>query len=163
MSRRRRGEIFFAESTLRVALRPRWGFRFNPFPMPGPDPSRNLSPSINPSRGELPILQATIDLIKWFVPLLNGLPRDQKFALGDRIINNLYAVLEGLVAARYGRDKLPLLEPIAARLDLLRIQTRLLHDFKLIDIRRYEHASRLLETVGRQLTGWLQQQRRQPA
>ena len=32
---------------------------------------------------------------------------------------NLSEVLEGLVAARYGREKLPLLEPVAARLDLL--------------------------------------------
>ena len=27
-----------------------------------------------PSRGELPIIQATMDLIQWFVPLLNRLP-----------------------------------------------------------------------------------------
>jgi len=129
--------------------------------LPVPDSANR---SANPSRGELPILQATTDLIKWFVPLLNKLPRDQKFALGDRIITNLYALLEALVAARWSRDKLPLLEPAAARLDLLRIQTRLLHDFELIDTRRYEHASRLLEAVARQLSGWLQQQqRRQPA
>ena len=138
-----------------------------PFPLAAPTPpdrstgsASASSPSLNPSRGELPILQATTDLIKWFVPLLNGLPRDQKFALGDRIISNLYAVLEALVAARWSRDKLPLLEPTAARIDLLRIQTRLLHDFQLIDTRRYEHASRLLEAVSRQLSGWLQQQQR---
>jgi hypothetical protein len=121
------------------------------------------SPSHAPSRGELPIIQAAIDLIRWYVPLLNGLPRAHKFGLGDRIVANLYEVLEGLVVARYGREKLPLLEPVAARLDLLQIQTRLLHDFQLIDTRRYEHASRLMETVGRQLSGWLAQQRRQLA
>jgi hypothetical protein len=121
------------------------------------------SPSPAPSRGELPIIQAAIDLIRWYVPLVNGLPRAHKFGLGDRIVANLYEVLEGLVVACYGREKLPLLEPVAARLDLLQIQTRLLHDFQLIDTRRYEHASRLMETVGRQLSGWLAQQRRQLA
>ena len=121
------------------------------------------SPNHAPSRGELPIIKAAIDLIRWYVPLLNGLPRAHKFGLGDRIVANLYEVLEGLVVARYGREKLPLLEPVAARLDLLQIQTRLLHDFQLIDTRRYEHASRLMETVGRQLSGWLAQQRRQLA
>lgn len=132
--------------------------------MPTSDPGAGSRTPLKPSRGELPILQATTDLIQWFVPLLNRLPRDHKFALGDRIITNLYAVLEALVAARWSRDKLPLLEPAAARLDLLRIQTRLLHDFQLIDTRRYEHASKLLEAVARQLSGWLQQQhRRQPA
>jgi 23S rRNA-intervening sequence protein len=136
------------------------GETFDVHPMPPSDPAASARSPLNPSRGELPILQATIDLIKWFVPLLNRLPRDQKFALGDRIITNLYAVLEALVAARWSRDKLPHLEPAAARLDLLRIQTRLLHDFQLIDTRRYEHASALLEAVARQLSGWLQQQHR---
>jgi hypothetical protein len=37
------------------------------------------------SRGELPIIQATLDLIQWFVPLLKRLPRDHRFALGDRL------------------------------------------------------------------------------
>ena len=114
-----------------------------------------------PSRGELPIIQATTDLIRWFVPLLNRLPRDHRFGLGDRLVSGLYDLLEGLVTARYSSIKLPRLESLAANLDLLQIQTRLLHDFHLIDERRYEHASRVLEGVGRQLTGWIGQRRRQ--
>jgi hypothetical protein len=114
-----------------------------------------------PSRGELPIIQATTDLIRWFVPLLNRMPRDHRFALGERLVSGLYDLLEGLVAARYSGVKLARLEGLAANLDLLQIQTRLLHDFQLIDVRRYEHASRLLEGVGRQLTGWISQRRRQ--
>ena len=43
---------------------------------------------------------------------------------------------------------------------LLQIQTRLLHDFKLIELRRYEHASQLIQAVARQLNGWIAQQRR---
>jgi len=35
---------------------------------------------------ELPIIQKTFDLIVWFVPILNRLPRSQKFMLGDKII-----------------------------------------------------------------------------
>ena len=53
------------------------------------------------------------------------------------------------------------LESLNARLDLLRLQIRLLHSFHLIDTRRYEHVARLVEEVGRQLGGWISQQRRQ--
>jgi hypothetical protein len=112
------------------------------------------------SRGELPIIQATMDLIQWFVPLLNRLPRDHRFALGDRLVQGLYDLLEGLVTARYASAKLEQLEPLNARLDLLRLQIRLLHSFQLIDERRYEHVARLVEEVGRQLGGWISQQRR---
>jgi hypothetical protein len=72
-----------------------------------------------PSRGELPIIQATMDLIQWFVPLLNRLPRDHRFALGDRLVQGLYDLLEGLVVARYATAKLERLEPLNARLDLV--------------------------------------------
>jgi hypothetical protein len=123
--------------------------------------SPRLSALPSPSRGELPILQATTDLIRWFVPLLNRLPKDHRFALGDRLISGLYDLMEGLVKARYSSVKVPQLEALASRLDLLQLQTRLLHDFHLIDDRRYEHASRLLDGVGRQLTGWINQRRRQ--
>lgn len=43
---------------------------------------------------ELPIIQKTYDLIKWYVPILNRLPRDHKFMLGDRIISGLYDLLD---------------------------------------------------------------------
>jgi hypothetical protein len=82
------------------------------------------------------------------------------FALGDRLITGLYDLLEGLVAARYATAKLERLETLNARLDLLRLQIRLLHSFQLIDTRRYEHVALLVEDVGRQLGGWISQQRR---
>lgn len=46
---------------------------------------------------ELPIIQKAYDLIKWYVPLLNRLPRDHKFMLGDRITSRRYELLERLI------------------------------------------------------------------
>lgn len=41
---------------------------------------------------DLPIVQKTSDLIKWYVPILNHLPRDHKFLLENRIITELSAL-----------------------------------------------------------------------
>jgi hypothetical protein len=112
-----------------------------------------------PPTSELPIVQKAYDLIKWYVPILNRLPRDHKFGLGDRMVAILYEMLEGLITARYARNKLPILEPLSGKLDILQYQTRLLRDFDLMDIQRYEYVSRLLDELGRQLSGWLGQQR----
>ena len=108
---------------------------------------------------ELPIIQKAYDLIKWYVPILNRLPRDHKFGLGERMVSELYDILEGLVLARYARDKLKLLQPLTGKIDILTYQTRLLFDFKLVELRRYEYASSLLDELGRQLNGWISQQR----
>ena len=49
---------------------------------------------------DLPIIQKTYDLIKWYVPILNGLPREHRFQLGNRMVEGLYGLLESLILAR---------------------------------------------------------------
>ena len=108
---------------------------------------------------ELPIIQKTYDLIKWYIPLLNRLPRDHKFNLGDRIITGLYELLESLIIARFQKEKLSQLEALNSKLDILRYQTRLLLDFNLINAHRYEYAAKLLNEIGTDLGGWVKQQK----
>jgi len=43
---------------------------------------------------ELSIIQKTYDLIKYYIPILNNLPRNHKFTLGDRLISRLYNLLD---------------------------------------------------------------------
>ena len=109
---------------------------------------------------ELPVIQKTYDLVRWYVPILNKLPRDQKFLLGDRLIRGLYDMLEALLSARYQREKTALLETASARLNILRDQSRLLLDFHLINPERYAHVSRHLDDIGMDVGGWLKQQQR---
>ncbi|PSB01630.1 diversity-generating retroelement protein Avd [Merismopedia glauca] len=107
---------------------------------------------------DLPIIQKTYDLIKWYVPILNRLPRSHKFVLGDRLSGQLYDLLEGLIGARYAKQKLPQLEGLNGKLDILRYQTRILHDFNLISTDRYQYASQQLQSIGSDLGGWIKQQ-----
>ncbi|MEB3826031.1 diversity-generating retroelement protein Avd [Phormidium sp. CCY1219] len=108
---------------------------------------------------ELPIIQKTYDLIRWYVPILNRLPRNHKFTLGDRITTGLYDILEGLILARYATEKLSRLEQLNSKLDILRYQTRLLFDFDLISANRYEYAGKSINDIGGDLGGWIKQQR----
>jgi hypothetical protein len=108
---------------------------------------------------ELPIIQKTYDLIRWYVPILNRLPRDHKFLLGDRITTELYTLLEELIQARYESSKLDRLEPLNAKLDILRHQTRLLFDFNLIKTERYDYAGQLINAIGIDLGSWIKHHR----
>jgi len=76
------------------------------------------------------------------------------------MITGLYALLESLIQARYSREKISLLKAINASVDILRYQTRLLLDFELVETRRYEYASSLLNDLGTDLGGWMNQQKR---
>ncbi len=107
---------------------------------------------------ELSIIQKTYDLIIWYVPILNRLPRSHKFTLGDRIISGLYDLLESLIIVRYAREKLIKLESINSQLDVLRYQTRILLDFGLISLHRYENISIFFDEIGKELGGWIKQQ-----
>jgi hypothetical protein len=108
---------------------------------------------------DLPIIQKVYDLIRWYVPILNRLPRNHRFILGERMISGLYSLLEGLILARYSSEKLKQLEQLNIQLDLLRHQTRLLLDFDLMQTERYEYVSKLLNEIGVDLGGWIRQQR----
>ena len=49
---------------------------------------------------ELPIIQKAHDLTKWYVPILNSLPRNHEFGLGDRIVNGFYEVWKLILICR---------------------------------------------------------------
>ena len=102
---------------------------------------------------ELPIIQKTYDLLKWSVPILNRLPRNHRFQLGERMINGLYELLEGLILARYQQDKLAQLQRLNSKLDVLRYQTRLLLDFDLLSHKRYQYVGQLINGIGLELGG----------
>ncbi len=108
---------------------------------------------------ELPIIQKTYDLIKWYVPILNRLPRNHKFLLGDRMISGMYDFLEQLIKARFETDKLVRLENLNSQLAILRYQTHLLLDFQQMDVKRFEHASKYFNSIGIELGGWIKQQK----
>ncbi len=107
---------------------------------------------------DLTIIQLTYDFIQWYVPILNRLPRDHKFMLGNRIIAGLYDALETTIKAKYTSKKLPLLYTLNIQLEILRYQSRLLLDFGLIESDRYEHAGRQINAIGIKLGSWIKQQ-----
>ncbi len=108
---------------------------------------------------ELPIITKSYNLVKYYVPILNRLPKSHKFMLGDRIILKLYDLLENLIKAKYSRNKVNLLEEINLNLDLMRYQTQLLLDFELIGNQSFEEITRSINEIGVELRNWINQQK----
>jgi len=108
---------------------------------------------------ELSVIQRTYDCIKWYIPVIERLPKTHKFNLGDRIVNQLYDLLEGLIKAKYASSKLTQLNNLNTQIDILRYQTRLLFEFKLLSTERYEYAINIINEIGIELGGWIRNQK----
>lgn len=101
------------------------------------------------------VIQKMFDLALWAVPAIGKFPRTHRFVLGERMENLLYDVLDGLIEARYDRGKrAELLKWANIRLEQFRFQMRLAKDLRVLGLKQYEHCSKLVDDVGRQIGGW---------
>lgn len=101
-----------------------------------------------------PALEAAYRFILWLVPAVEKFPRSQKFLLGDRIQSTALDVLERLIEATYTRQRTYMLEQANLGVEKLRFLFRLATDLRHVDTRRYEHAARTLDEIGRLVGGW---------
>ena len=81
-------------------------------------------------------------------------PRQQKFLLGNRIQGIALDVLEALIEATYSRERRAHLARANLGLEKLRVLIRLATEMEMLDQRRYEHAARTLDDIGRLVGGW---------
>ncbi len=100
-------------------------------------------------------VQLCHDLLAWLIPQLDKFPRNRRFTLGERLETGLLSVLESLVEAAYTRDKKAALTSANRQLAVNRHLWRLAMELEVINLKRYEHGSRLIDNLGRQIGAWL--------
>lgn len=103
------------------------------------------------------ILLKTYDLLKAAVPMINRLPRNQKFTFGDRLQNHLSDLLEDLIEALYrpAEEKRAILQTVNLRLEKIRFFFRLGHDLGLYDTNTWLAFAKRVDEIGRMTGGWL--------
>jgi hypothetical protein len=102
-----------------------------------------------------PALEAHFQFLLWLIPAVDRFPRTQKFLLGDRMQTTALDVLESLIEATYTRERRAQLVRANVGIEKLRFLFRLAAGLKHLDRRRYEHAARSLDEVGRLIGGWM--------
>jgi len=95
--------------------------------------------------------------VGWLMDRTTGFPKRIRFTLTGRIDNLALDVHEGIVEARYTRERQPILRRINLDLEKLRLLLRLAHDRRFLDHRSFSHACAEIETAGRMVGGWLRQ------
>lgn len=95
------------------------------------------------------------ELLLWMIPHLDKLPKNRRYTLGEKLENRVLTVLESLVSAAYAANKRPFLVQANRDLEVCRHLWQLCLDFRAISVGSYEHGSKLMFTLGRQIGGWL--------
>jgi len=104
-----------------------------------------------------PAIEALHVFLKWGAPVVEGFPRSYKFTLGDRIVATALDTLERLIEATFDRDRQKPLAAANLNIEKLRHLFRLAFNLQCLDERRYEHAARQLDDIGRMIGGWKKQ------
>ena len=101
-----------------------------------------------------PALEAMYQFTLWLIPTVEKFPRSQKFLLGDRMQSTALDVLERLIEATYSKARGKALTDANLGIEKLRLLFRMATEMRYLDPRRYEHAARGLDEVGRLVGGW---------
>lgn len=110
---------------------------------------------------ESPLFSCTYDLLLWLVPQVQKFPRAHRFGLAERIQRLGLDFQDSITAAgkTQGAQRSDWLRRADVQLEQLRTWLRLAVDLKLLELRQYEHVSRLVSEVGRLLGTWIKQQK----
>lgn len=85
-------------------------------------------------------------------------PKNVRFTLSGRIDNLGLDVFEGLIEARYSREKRELLQRVNLNLEKMRLLLRLSNEAGYLDHRGFEFVTRRLLKAGRMVGGWRKEQ-----
>lgn len=107
---------------------------------------------------ESPLFARSYDFVRWLIPQTTKFPREQRFVLAARLQQTVLDFMESLYTAGSGHDRRQSLQRADVLLKQLRFYLRLSHDLQLLSTRRYEHACRQVEEIGRLLGGWIKKQ-----
>ncbi|MFT5685955.1 MAG: hypothetical protein ACI8RZ_006910 [Myxococcota bacterium] len=105
---------------------------------------------------EIPVIFGKWEvLVGWLLGRTAKFPRRVRFSLAQRIDVLALSVFEGLIEARYTRERATILRQVNLDLEKLRLLLRLSHTQAFLDHRAFAHAIEGIDEVGRMVGGWL--------
>lgn len=112
---------------------------------------------------ELPIYKAAYDLLGLAVDLTRNIPRDFKRSLGDKARDECVEIMTLIFRANVAREKVPHIEELLERIDVLNLMFRVFVDRRLISKSQYASAIQLTGSIGKQAGGWKKHSAASPA
>lgn len=102
---------------------------------------------------DMQIFQKMYEFILWLYLVVKKFPKNEKYVLGERIEKTALNVMEGIITSNCEFDKKETLKKTNVELEKLRIFIRLAKDQRLMNFKKYELASKMINEIGKMLGG----------
>lgn len=103
---------------------------------------------------DLPVYKDTYQLILKIFELTKEFSREYKYTLGQDMKRDALQLVRSIYRANKASQKREHLEKFIDDFELLKLEIRLAVDMKIMPIRKQAELSLLLESIGKQITGW---------
>ncbi|KAF0804894.1 MULTISPECIES: four helix bundle protein [Alcanivoracaceae] len=103
---------------------------------------------------ELPIYRLSYELLSVATEVTRNIPRDYKRLFGEKVRDECVEILVLIFRANTARNKVPHIEDLLERLQVVELLLRLCRDKRFISTKQYAAAVEITDKVGRQATGW---------
>ena len=105
---------------------------------------------------DLPIFKASYDLLEQLTDLAKDLPKFFRYSIGQRMVDLCLDMLGNIYRANMKRDKAEPLTDLLICYRQLLLLLRVCYRQKALSTGRYAELVKLLDSIGRQATGWRQ-------
>lgn len=103
---------------------------------------------------DLPVYKATYDVLVELFQMVQKMPREHKFVLGEKMKDECMDIFLDIYQANTQADKREYLREAQLHLLKLRVMLRICNDLRLLPLERFVRLNEKIESISRQLAGW---------
>ncbi len=103
---------------------------------------------------DLPVYRDTYGLVLMLFKLTKEFPKEFKYSLAENMRRDALVLVRAIYRANKAENKQSELEAFLDGFELLKLQIRLCVDMKLLPMRKQAQLSAMMDSIGRQVTGW---------
>jgi len=111
---------------------------------------------------DLPVFKDVYKLTVELFRLTSKFSREYKFTLGQDMKKDCILLVRSIYRANKVKDKAIYLEQFLDDFEVVKLEIRLCTELKLITIKNQAALSALMDSIGRQITGWRNAQEKAP-
>jgi len=108
---------------------------------------------------DLPVFKEVYQLILKIFEYTKDFPKEYKYTLGQDMKRDGLQLVRSIYRANKANNKTEYLEQFLDDFEVLKLEIRLCVDMKILSIKKQAELSEMMESIGKQITGWRNAQR----